>query len=161
MGLAEGKIVIPVMADHSETGGDLLRLLHVALQGYDVTVADRFGRGKPPSYPLAKYVANRILNLSARFLLTLPISDVTNAFKAYRKDLLKSVTLQSKGFEIFLELPVKTIRLRRSRIATVQADHVARKKSEPKLSLFREGPRYAKLLLFLFLQRSKTVVRQT
>ncbi len=152
---SRGEVVVPMMADHSESGDDLVRLVDVSRRGYDLTVAERFGHGVPPGYPPSKYFANRLLNLSARLLLMLPMSDTTNAFKAYRRESLAAITLRSKGFEIFLELPVKAACRPGSRVARVETGHIARKGKEAKLSLSRDGPRYARTLFLLIASRGR------
>jgi dolichol-phosphate mannosyltransferase len=143
---ANGRIVIPVMGDQSETPDDIVNLTKKALD-YDLVFTDRFKHGRPQGYPILKYLGNRCCNFAARALLGIPYSDTTNAFKAYKKDLLAHIELSSNGFEIFLEMPVKAMRLAR-KIDVVDVNHLVRKKSS-KLSLTKEGYRYAKTLFLL------------
>jgi hypothetical protein len=78
-----------------------------------------------------------------------PYSDTTNAFKAYRKELLDCMNLSSAGFEIFLEIPLKTMLLGDVRTDEIDVHHVIRKKKSAKLSLIRDGYKYVRLLLSL------------
>jgi dolichol-phosphate mannosyltransferase len=144
---ANGRIVIPVMGDQSETPDDIVNLTKKALD-YDLVFTDRFKHGRPLGYSVLKYLANRCCNLAAMALLGIPYSDTTNAFKAYKKDLLTHIELSSKGFEIFLEMPVKAMRFAR-RTDVVEVTHLARKKGKPKLSLMRDGYRYVNTLFLL------------
>lgn len=143
---ANGTIIIPVMGDQSERPGDIVKLAQRA-QGFDVVFTNRFIGGRPSGYPAVKYLANRSCNYAVKWLFRLPYSDVTNAFKAYKKHVLDRIVLSSTGFEIFLEIPLKALKLGGLKTDEVKVDHIARKKKSPKLSIVRDGYRYAKLML--------------
>ena len=145
---ATGNIVIPVMGDQSESPSDVVRLAKTA-QDCDIVFTDRFRRGRPPGYPVMKYIANRCCNFAARLLLRIPYRDTTNAFKAYRRMLLNRVDLSSKGFEIFLEMPLKAMMVPGVRVEEIEVSHTVKRKKAPKLSIAKDGYRYAELLLKL------------
>lgn len=152
--LARGNIFVPIMGDHSESSLDLVKLINAIAQGYDVAIGDRFEHGRPPGYPALKYIANRCYNYLVKLLFHMPSSDTTNAFKAYRTELVKHLTLSSRGFEIFVEIPIKVLRNANLKIVNIQVQHTVRKKREAKLSLFKDGPRYMKMILLLFSSRN-------
>ncbi len=145
---ADGDIFIPVMGDRSEDASDLIRLINAVADGHDMAVGERFRCGRPPGYPMMKYIANRLCNHLMKFLFGLPYSDATNAFKAYRLELLKKLDLSSKGFEIFAEIPIKfSLMWPGARIARIPVRHFVRRKREAKLSLIKDGPRYIGIIL--------------
>ena len=147
---ARGDSVIIVMGDQSEEPQDIVRLAKMA-RSYDVVFTNRFKAGRPSSYPLRKYLANRMCNIPARYLFGTPYYDITNAFKAYRRNIIADLDLTSKGFEIFLELPLKA--LRRAHTSTeVDVEHRVMKRKVAKLSLTRDGYRYVTLMFSLLHQ---------
>ena len=151
---AKGGILAIVMGDHTESPHDLVKLVEAVAQGYDMAIGDRFKHGKPHGYPLAKYIANRCCNLLIRAIFSIPSSDTTNAFKAYNTMALEGFDISSRGFEVFAEVPLKVyLEKRNARIANIPVEHSVRKKSAPKLSLAREGPRYIRLVSSLFIHR--------
>jgi len=145
---ARGKIVVIAMGDQSEDPADIVRLVTRA-ENFDVVFTNRFKRGRPLGYPRLKYVANRCCNLAVKLMFHVPYSDTTNAFKAYRKEVLDCMNLSSAGFEIFLEIPLKTILLGDVRTDEIDVHHVIRKKKSAKLSLITDGYKYVRLLLSL------------
>jgi glycosyltransferase involved in cell wall biosynthesis len=148
---AKGSIFVPVMGDHSEGSDDLVKLVNAVAQGYDMAIGDRFKNGKPCDYPFLKYVANRCCNFLIKLMFSVPSSDMTNAFKAYSAPVLKQLDISSKGFEVFVELPLKVFfAVPNVNIANISVQHFVRKKSEAKLSLLKEGPRYIRVISSLF-----------
>jgi len=94
-------------------------------------------------------VANRCWNFPARLLLSIPYRDTTNPFKAYRRTTLNRVDRSSNGFEIFLEMPLKAMMIPSMTIEEIEASHKVKRKKAPKLSIAKDGYRYAQLLLTL------------
>lgn len=150
---AKGRTVIPVMGDQSEYPMDIVRLAREA-RHYDVVFTNRFKHGRPPGYPTLKYVANRATNILAMLVFGIPYSDITNAFKAYKKQVLDRIDLSSNGFEIFLEIPLKAMMLFSLKTSEVYVRHTVKQKRMPKLSVFRDGYKYACLLLRLLFSRA-------
>lgn len=149
---AKGSILVPVMGDHSESCDDLVKLVKAVAQGYDMAIGDRFKHGKPYGYPFLKYTANRCCNFLIKLVFSVPSSDTTNAFKAYKAPVLKQLDISSKGFEVFAEIPLKVfLRVPNVNIASISVQHFVRKKSEAKLSLLKEGPRYVRVISSLFI----------
>lgn len=146
--MANGQIVVIVMADQSEAPEDIVRLTK-ACSAYQIVFTNRFQAGRPDGYPIFKYLANRACNLAVMCLFGIPFSDTTNAFKAYRTDILKHIQLTSNGFEIFLEMPVKVVKHNRARAREIEVSHRVRRKKSPKLSVIRDGYRYVRAMLSL------------
>jgi len=147
----KGSVFVLVMGDHSESADDLVRLVNTVTQGYDIAFGERFKHGKPHGYPLLKYIANRCCNYLIRLLFRVPSLDTTNAFKAYNAQVLDQLDLSSKGFEIFVEMPLKVfLRVPEVKIVNIPVQHFVGKKREAKLSLLKEGPNYIRMILSLF-----------
>jgi len=81
-----GDAVAIVMADLSDSPGDLVRYYHALEEGFDCAFGSRFIRGgKVSEYPRFKLALNRLANLGIRVLFRHGYNDTTNAFKAYRR----------------------------------------------------------------------------
>jgi glycosyltransferase involved in cell wall biosynthesis len=148
---AKGSIFVPVMGDDSESPDDLVKLVKAVARGYDMAIGDRFKHGKPYGYPSLKYIANRCCNFLIKLMFSVPSSDTTNAFKAYSATVLKQLDISSRGFEVFVETPLKVfLRVPSVNITSISVQHFVRNKSEAKLSLLKEGPRYIQVISSLF-----------
>jgi dolichol-phosphate mannosyltransferase len=105
---ATNEVSIIVMADGSEKPKDLVKILLKMSEGYDMVMGNRFAKGvEMKSYPRKKMIANRLCNIAIRIFFNFNSKDITNAVKAYRTEILKKINLESKGFEIFAEIPLK------------------------------------------------------
>ncbi|MBN1763336.1 MAG: flippase-like domain-containing protein [Methanomicrobia archaeon] len=149
----EGDVIIPIMGDLSDTPHDIPKLVEKLEAGYDVAYGSRFIKGgSAEDYPAAKLFANRIFNNTVRFLFGIPHKDVTNAFKAYRKEVVDSIGiehLEAEGFDLTVELPLKA-HILGFKSAEVPVTWHGRERGEAKLKLSENGLVYGKRLLKLF-----------
>ena len=61
-------------------------------------------------YPRTKLLLNRIVNTGIRLLFRHGYNDTTNAFKAYRREVIAGVSpVLAPHFNITVELPLKAI----------------------------------------------------
>ncbi len=99
------------MADGSDAPADLVTYFRLLEEGYDCAFGSRFVRGAHvTAYPRLKLVLNRLANLVIRILFRHGYSDTTNAFKAYRREVIETVQpLLSNHFNLTVELPLKAI----------------------------------------------------
>ena len=106
-----GDAVAIVMADESDSPTDAVRYLRVLEDGWDCAFGSRFVRGATVSdYPRTKLVLNRIVNGGIRMLFRHGYNDTTNAFKAYRREVIETLQpLLSNQFNLTVELPLKAI----------------------------------------------------
>jgi dolichol-phosphate mannosyltransferase len=107
----EGDAVAIVMADGSDSPDDLVAYHRMLEEGYDCAFGSRFVRGAVVSdYPKLKLTLNRLANLFIRLLFRHGYNDTTNAFKAYRREVIDTVQpLLSNHFNLTVELPLKAI----------------------------------------------------
>ena len=106
--LATGEIIIPFMGDMSDNPNDIIKFTKKIEDGYDVVCGSRFVSDSSLSdYPFIKLIVNRIYNNLFSLLFNLKINDISNAFKAYRKKIIKTVRPISDGFEITSEIVLK------------------------------------------------------
>jgi len=149
--MSNGKIIIPIMADSSENPMDIVELSNKIQEGHEIAVGNRFsGKSVLTDYPFFKYIANRCYYYLVKVLFSFPSSDVTNAFKAYKAEILKNLKLESNGFEIFAEIPLKAYLSGHKRIIDVPVSYYGRKKGAPKLILMKDGWKYLKILVKIF-----------
>jgi dolichol-phosphate mannosyltransferase len=152
--LFEGDAVAIVMADGSDLPEDVVRCYEVLQEGYDCAFGSRFIRGaRVYDYPRFKLTLNRIVNSGIRVLFRHGYNDTTNAFKAYRREVIETVQpLLSNHFNLTVEIPLKAV-VRGHSYKVIPISWRNRKAGESKLSLQEMGSRYAFIVLYVLLER--------
>jgi dolichol-phosphate mannosyltransferase len=150
----EGDAVAIVMADASDDPGDLVRYYRLLEEGYDCAFGSRFMRGAAVhDYPRLKLVINRLANGFIRVLFRHGYNDTTNAFKAYRREVIETVQpLLSNHFNLTVELPLKAI-VRGHSYGIVPITWRNRRVGDSKLSMQEMGSRYLFIVLYALLER--------
>jgi dolichol-phosphate mannosyltransferase len=149
-----GDAVAIVMADASDDPADLVRYHELLTEGYDCAFGSRFVRGGAVhDYPRLKLVINRLANGFIRVLFRHGYNDTTNAFKAYRREVIETVQpLLSNHFNLTVELPLKAI-VRGHSYGIVPITWRNRKVGTSKLSMQEMGSRYLFIVLYALLER--------
>jgi dolichol-phosphate mannosyltransferase len=150
----EGDAVAIVMGDGSDDPNDLVRYHRLLEEGYDCAFGSRFLPGSVVRhYPKFKLVINRIANVGVRILFRHGYNDTTNAFKAYRREVIETVQpLLSNHFNLTVELPLKAI-VRGHSYAVIPISWTNRATGSSKLSMKEMGSRYAFIVLYVLLER--------
>ncbi len=148
-----GDAVAIVMADASDDPEDLVRYLRLLEEGYDCAFGSRFVSGAHVyDYPRLKYVVNRLANQFIRVLFRHRYNDTTNAFKAYRREVIDTIQpLLSKHFNLTVEMPLKAI-VRGHTYAVVPTDWTNRTSGVAKLAMKEMGSRYLFIVLYVWLE---------
>jgi dolichol-phosphate mannosyltransferase len=148
-----GDAVAIVMADASDNPRDLVLYHRLLEEGYDCAFGSRFVAGaKVYDYPRVKYVVNRLANQFIRILFRHRYNDTTNAFKAYRREVIETVQpLLSKHFNLTVEMPLKAI-VRGHSYAVVPTNWTNRTSGVAKLAMKEMGSRYLFIVLYVWLE---------
>ena len=149
----EGDAVAVMMADGSDNPDDLVRYHAILDAGYDCAFGSRFlVRGSVHDYPRVKLAINRLANWFVKVLFRHGYNDTTNAFKAYRRDVIETVQpLLSPHFNLTVELPLKAI-VRGHSYKVIPISWRNRTSGESKLAIQEMGGRYLFIVLYVFLE---------
>ena len=150
----EGDAVAVMMADGSDDPHDLVRYHELLDQGYDCVFGSRFMEGSQVhDYPWLKLIVNRMANWFIRVLFRHHFNDTTNAFKAYRREVIATIQpLLSNHFNLTVELPLKAI-VRGHSFAVIPISWRNRTSGESKLAMKEMGSRYLFIVLYVFLEQ--------
>jgi len=148
-----GDAVVILMADGSDSPEDVVAYHRLLEQGYDCAFGSRFIRGSDVrDYPWFKLTLNRVANACIRVLFRHGYNDTTNAFKAYRREVIDTVQpLLSNHFNLTVELPLKAI-VRGHSYAIVPISWTNRRAGGSKLKLQEMGSRYLFIVFYVFLE---------
>ncbi|MBD3186695.1 glycosyltransferase [Candidatus Bathyarchaeota archaeon] len=148
--VAHGDYFVIIMADSSEDPADVHTMMRLAkIHEPDAIFGTRFNpRSTVVGYPIIKLVANRFFNILASIFFRIPYSDLSNAFKMYSKEFIRSISIESQNFDITIELPLKALLLEK-RILLVANSWHGRKGGYPKWRLVKDGLLYMKRLYSL------------
>jgi dolichol-phosphate mannosyltransferase len=148
-----GDAVAIVMADGSDNPRELVLYYRVLEAGYECAFGSRFMPGAHvDDYPRFKLVINRAVNLGIRMLFRHGYNDTTNAFKAYRREVIETVQpLLSRHFNLTVELPLKAV-VRGHTYAVVPISWRNRRADLSKFDLREMGSRYLFIILYVFLE---------
>jgi dolichol-phosphate mannosyltransferase len=141
------------MADGSDSPEDLVAYQRLLEEGYECAFGSRFVNGaRVVDYPRSKLIMNRIVNFGIRLLFRHGYNDTTNAFKAYRREVIENVKpFLSHHFNLTVELPLKAV-VRGYSYGIVPISWTNRKAGVSKLSLNEMGSRYLFIVLYVFLE---------
>jgi len=149
-----GDAVAVVMADASDDPKDLIKYYRELEKGADCVFGSRFMKESVvKDYPLHKLWLNRFVNFGIRTLFWIKFNDVTNAFKAYRRETVEGLRpFLSRHFNLTVELPLKSI-VRGYSYSVVPINWYGRTKGVSKLKLKEMGSRYAFIVLYVWLEK--------
>ena len=148
-----GDAVVIMMADKSDDPEDLVMYHHILEEGWDCAFGSRFLHGAViTDYPRLKLIINRLANTFVNVLFRLGYNDTTNAFKAYRRDVIETISpLLSKHFNLTVEMPLKAIS-RGHTYKVVPTSWTNRTTGEAKLAMREMGSRYLFIVLYIWLE---------
>lgn len=155
-GLAEfiGDAVVIVMADRSDDPADVVRYYRMLEAGCDCVFGSRFRRKSTLSrYPRRKLIANRLVNRTLQLLFWTHFNDLTNAFKAFRREvILECGPYTSCHFNLTVEMSLSAL-IRGYHIEEIPIAWYGRTWGASKLSLALMGRRYLSVVLKIFFER--------
>jgi dolichol-phosphate mannosyltransferase len=150
----ESDAVVFFMGDCSDNPKDIISYIDYLDQGFDCVFGSRFIKNSVvEDYPLLKLILNRIANNFIRLLFLIKYNDVTNAFKAYRKDLLVDFKpIVSNHFNINAELALKAIS-RGYKYKVIPISWSNRKKNISKFKIKEMQNRYIFTILYVWIEK--------
>lgn len=112
--IAKSDVVVVTMADGSDDPKDIEKLVLLVERGVKIAAASRYmPGGQQVGAPLMKSLLSRLAGTSLRLFTRIGTHDSTNSFKAYDRNFVNQVGIEStQGFEIALELVAKAKRAR-------------------------------------------------
>lgn len=156
VGLARvsGEVVVVAMSDGSDDPGDVVRYYRTLQQGWDCVFGSRFrGASRVTNYPPTKWLANRLVNRALQLLFWTRFNDLTNAFKAFRREvILDCGPYSSCHFNLTVEMSLSAL-IRRYEIVEIPIAWHGRTWGASKLSLVEMSRRYLSVVLKIFFER--------
>jgi len=151
---ATGDAIVIMMADESDDCRDVVRYWNMLNEGYDCVFGSRFmTRGGTIDYPWIKWVLNRSANFFIRVLFGIRLNDTTNAFKAYRREVIQGcMPILSPHFNITVELPLKAI-VRGYSWTVIPITWRNRRTGVAKLKIREMGSRYFFIVAYVWLEK--------
>lgn len=149
-----GDAVAIMMADESDSPDDLVRYWDKLNEGYECVFGSRFVKGgSVTEYPRLKLAVNRFVNFWIRQLFRISLNDTTNAFKAYRREVIEGCRpLISPHFNLTVEIPLKAI-VRGYTWTVMPISWSNRRTGEAKLKLKEMGSRYFFIIAYVWLEK--------
>ena len=150
----KGDAAVIFMADQSDNPNEVVTYRKKLNEGYDCVFGSRFIKGgRVMGYPLPKLILNRLANKFIQFIFGIRLNDTTNAFKAYRKEVVEGCRpLLSPHFNLTVELPLKAI-IRGYTWTVVPISWQNRKSGTAKFRIREMGSRYVFIILYAWLEK--------
>jgi dolichol-phosphate mannosyltransferase len=152
-----GDAVAIVMADGSDSPDDLVEYFYIVRDRAECAFGSRFVPGaRVEGYPRFKLFVNRFANSFVRLLFGIRYNDVTNAFKAYRTNVIQGCRpLLAAHFNLTVELPLKAV-VRGYSYEIVPITWRQRQHGTSSLRLQEMGSRYLFIVLYVWLEKLLT-----
>jgi dolichol-phosphate mannosyltransferase len=150
----QGDAVVIMMADESDSPDDVVRYWDKLNEGFECVFGSRFVKGGGVTdYPRVKLLMNRMVNFWIRHFFRITLNDTTNAFKAYRREVIEGCRpLISPHFNLTVEIPLKAI-VRGYTWTVIPITWCNRRTGEAKLKLKEMGSRYFFIIAYVWLEK--------
>lgn len=149
---ATGGVIIWTMgdlADDIKTYADIINKLQ---KNYDLVFGSRYmPGGSRGNLDLIKAILSSWGTLLAQFLFGVPVHDITNAFRGFKKNVFDNLKLDSSGFSISPEFAIKA-HLAGFKLGEVPTIYTNRVEGVSSFKLFKMTRSYFGLYLSLFWQ---------
>lgn len=144
---ATGDVIVWVMADLSDDLNTILEFLRKIKNGCDIVFGSRYMKGgSSGNLSFLKTTLSRGFATLSRIFIGINIHDITNAFRAFKKEIIYSIKLESTDFAISPEFALKGY-LAGFKLCEVPTTYSNRKKGITKFKMFEMGKKYFKVFL--------------
>lgn len=125
--MIDSEVIVMIDGDGTYDPKDVEKLLEPIRRGIaEHVIGNRLSNFEDGAFTRLNLIGNKIFNAMFRFFYGVPVYDLLTGYRAFTKDLYKSVELEKHGFEIETELTVETI-AKGFRIAEVPISYRKRK----------------------------------
>jgi dolichol-phosphate mannosyltransferase len=148
---ATGRTIVVLSADGSEDVSQISNMVYLVERGASIVAASRFMQGgRLIGSPFVKGALSKLASLLLHLFLRIGTKDSTNNFKAYSKEFIDSITIESyQGFEIALELVAKAHRSKNT-IAEIPTIWIERKEGVSKFEVYNALIPYLRWFVYAF-----------
>lgn len=145
---AKTKYVVPVMADLCDDPKTINKMYDTMTKGkWDIVCGSRYmSKGGKKGGPLIQGIFSRIVGKTLNFLIKIPTSDVSNAFKMYKRNLVNRLKINPGGVEFSMDVTLQ-LYSKRARITEVPTFWTGRTIGQSKFKLLKRIPKYIRLYL--------------
>ena len=145
---SRGDFLVVMPADLADNPDTINKMYRKIKTGYDVVCATRYSRGGAKiGGPFIKTILSKLAGLMTPLLLGIPITDIANGFKMYRRKAIDKINIESDGgWEFAMEMIIKANKLgfKISEVPTVWRD---RTQGKSKFKLLKWLPKYIRWYL--------------
>lgn len=147
---AKGKYIVWAMGDNSDDAATIPKLIKRLNNSYDMVFGSRYMKGgsRGDSNPF-KAVLSSGYTFAARLIFGIKVHDITNPFRAFKKQIFNKITLESNDFAISPEFSIKS-HLRGYKLGEVPTGYTNRKAGQSKFRIIKMGISYCKLFKYRF-----------
>lgn len=148
---SDAEIIVVTMADGSDDPQQIEALAHLVERGVVVAAGSRYAKGgQQVGGPFVKRVLSRLAGLSLYWFGRVGTRDATNSFKAYDREFVHKVGVESDtGFELGLEMVAKARRYRQP-VAELPTIWLDRSVGQSNFQVWSWIPRYLRWYRYAF-----------
>jgi len=104
---AANKYTVVMDADGSHNPNDIIRFYAEIENGYDLIIGSRYIHGGNSHNGIILKLMSYVLNMTYRFFFGINVKDVSNSFRMYKTEQLKTLSLECSNFDIVQEIIIK------------------------------------------------------
>lgn len=146
---AIGEVVVVMPADLADNPKTINAMYQKIKEGFDIVCATRYTKGgRKIGGDILKTNLSKMAGLFTPLLLGIGITDISNGFKMYRREVFKKIKIESTGgWEFSMEIVIKANNLgfKICEVPTVWRDRISGKS---KFKLLKWIPKYLRLYLW-------------
>jgi len=147
---ARGEVIIWTMGDMADDPETYAEIIKKISRGYDLVFGSRYmpGGSRGNLDPLKAYLSSSGTKL-ARIFFRVPVHDITNAFRGFKKNIMGKIILEEPGFSISPEFAIKAY-LAGFKLGEVPTVYTNRVKGVSNFKLYKMTRSYLELYLRLY-----------
>src|SRR3989338_1397312 len=150
---ARGKYIIWTMGDMADSVYTYQDILNKLASGFDLVFGSRYmPGGSRGNLDLLKANLSSTGTLLALIIFAVPVHDITNAFRGFKKSIFSKIKLEEAGFAISPEFAIKA-HIKGFRLGEVPTTYSNRVQGVSNFKLIRMTESYLKLYAKLFIQK--------
>lgn len=148
-------VVVVMMGDLCDDPRAINKMYEKIQDGWDIIVASRYmPGGSRIGEPKIQGLLSRFVSKTLHFLTNIPIYDVSNPFRMYRKSVLDRIKITHQGNEVSIE-EIFIAYADGAKITEVPTVWKGRQVGKSKFKLLKTMPGYVKLYMWILLNNNR------